>query len=65
VLSGIQPEEENMGRNESVKATAQGLFFRNIGYTESGSPCKFYLGTERNSAKVACERLELLEVLPN
>src|SRR5262245_26260408 len=49
-----------MGRTQSLKATSDGVFFRNIGYTETGSPRKYYLGADRTVATLACERLEKL-----
>lgn len=49
-----------MARSDKVKSTAKGLYFRNIGYSETGSPRKFYLGTDESTAAITCERLEML-----
>ena len=47
-------------KSNAVGRSASGLYFRNLGYTDSGSQKKFYLGRDERKAVTANAQLERL-----
>ena len=58
--AAIRLGSDMVKKSNAVGRSASGLYFRNLGYTDSGSQKKFYLGRDERKAVTANAQLERL-----